>query len=190
MLWRSSPTPRHSCAWPPPWSSKPTTNGRLPAATSPMSPWTNYALSSPPNTPLPHLPNNTKSPNVQHDSLITTREPTPDPKSTNLWDAIGNWPFAAEKRNVDTQRSRLAHPSIDDLATARCDWILTMPRRLSPVGGTQAWQNQVAYGPPFRPRLRALHCSPAFRGPRIDGASDSVHRKQRNSIVRQNLTLH
>ena len=70
MSWRSSPTPQHSCAWPPPWSSKPTTSGRSPAATSPMSPWTNYAPSSPTNTPLQHLPNNTKSPSVQHDSLM------------------------------------------------------------------------------------------------------------------------
>src|SRR6478736_4019266 len=50
-------------------------NGRSPAATSPMSPWTNYAPSSPTNTPLQHLPNNTKSPSVQHDSLITMLEP-------------------------------------------------------------------------------------------------------------------
>ena len=75
MSWRSFPTPRRSCAWPPPWSSNLTTNGRSPAATSPMSPWENYAPSSPPNTPLQHLQNNTKSPSVQHDSLITTREP-------------------------------------------------------------------------------------------------------------------
>src|SRR6185312_3095116 len=75
MSWRSSPTRQHSCAWPPPWSSKPTTNGKSPAATSPMSPWTNYGPLSPLNTPLQHLPNNTKSPSVQHDSLITTREP-------------------------------------------------------------------------------------------------------------------
>ncbi len=40
-----------------------------------MSPWTNYRPSSLPNTPLQHLPNSTKSPSVQHDSLITTREP-------------------------------------------------------------------------------------------------------------------
>ena len=32
--WRSSPTRRRSCAWPPPWSSRPTTSGRSPAATS------------------------------------------------------------------------------------------------------------------------------------------------------------
>jgi hypothetical protein len=35
----------------------------------------NYALSSPLNTPRQHLPDNTKSPSVQHDSLIATREP-------------------------------------------------------------------------------------------------------------------
>ena len=42
---------------------------------SDVSPWTNYAPSSPTNTPLQHLPNNTKSPSVQHDSLITMLEP-------------------------------------------------------------------------------------------------------------------
>src|SRR5215203_3614685 len=86
MSWRSSPTRQRSCAWPPPWSSNPTTNGRSPGATFPMSPWTNYALSSPRNTLRQHLPNNTKSPSVQHDSLITPREPrqirSPPPPGT------------------------------------------------------------------------------------------------------------
>src|SRR5690606_5096433 len=41
-------------------------------------------------TPLQRLPNNTKSPSVQHDSLIAMRESTPDPKSTTSWDAIGS----------------------------------------------------------------------------------------------------
>ena len=36
MSWRSSPTRQRSYAWLPPWSSKPTTNGKSPAATSPM----------------------------------------------------------------------------------------------------------------------------------------------------------
>src|SRR5690606_19946001 len=53
-----------------------------------MCPWTNYESSSRRNTPLQRLPNNTKSHNVQHDSLIAMRESTPDPKSTTQWDAI------------------------------------------------------------------------------------------------------
>src|SRR6478735_8231476 len=88
MSWRSSPTPQRSCAWQPPWSSNPTTNGRSPAAISPMSPWTNYAPSSPQNTRPQHWTNNTKSPSVQQDSLITMRKPRQDPKSTNSRDAI------------------------------------------------------------------------------------------------------
>jgi transposase InsO family protein len=36
--------------------------------------WTNYAPSSPRNTPPQHLPNNTKSPSVQHHSLIAKHE--------------------------------------------------------------------------------------------------------------------
>jgi putative transposase len=56
--------------------------------TSPMSPWTNYGWSLQRNRPLQHLPNNTKSLSVQRDSLIATREPTPDPKSTTPRDAI------------------------------------------------------------------------------------------------------
>jgi Transposase, Mutator family len=90
MSWRSFPTRRRSCGWPPRWASKPTTNGRSPAATSPMSLWMNYGLSSRRNTPRQHLPNNTKSPSVQHDSLIATREPTPDPKSTTPRDAVSS----------------------------------------------------------------------------------------------------
>jgi transposase-like protein len=75
MSRRSSPTRPRSCGWPPPWSSRRTTNGRSPAATSPMSPWPNSGPSSLRNTPRKRLPNNTKSPSVQHDSLITAREP-------------------------------------------------------------------------------------------------------------------
>ena|SRR5215207_2729990 len=103
MSWRSSPTPRRSCAWPPPWSSNLTTNGRSPAGISPMSPWTNYVPSSPPNTPLQHWTNNTKSPSVQQDSLIATREPRRDPKSTKSWDAI----------QPVHDRSRPALPAVD-----------------------------------------------------------------------------
>lgn len=72
-----------SYAWPPPWSSKPTTNGKSPAATCCLtSPWPNYAKSSPTNTPPPNQsPDNVKSPSIHHDSLITTRLHA-DPKST------------------------------------------------------------------------------------------------------------
>ena len=52
----------------------------------PMSPWTNYGRSSPPKRSPQHWTNHTKSPSVQHDSLIATREPrqvrSPPPPGT------------------------------------------------------------------------------------------------------------
>src|SRR6478736_9211897 len=104
MSWRSSPTPQRSCGWQPPWSSNPTTNGRSPAAISPMSPWTHYAPSSPQNTRPQHWTNNTKSPSVQQDSLITMRKPRQDPKSTNSRDAIHSGGIPVDRSTSDVNR--------------------------------------------------------------------------------------
>ncbi|BBZ02502.1 hypothetical protein MCHIJ_19390 [Mycolicibacterium chitae] len=47
------PNPPRSYGWPPRWSSRPTTNGRSPAATCPRCPWLSCAKSSTQNTPPP-----------------------------------------------------------------------------------------------------------------------------------------